>query len=173
MKTHNAANERIKRAYFAYLREARRNSEQTIDAAASALHQFEMYTRFRDFRSFRIEQAIGFKNHLAKQLSGKTKEPLSKATLFRALAALRAFFVWLAGQPGFRSRISYSDADYFNLSAKDTAVAKADHTRGRHRSSVSTGGTVVLKSMFGLSQSAKHTRPISQCGRTLPSCQCC
>jgi integrase len=51
---------------------------------------------------------------------------LSKATLLHALAALRAFFFWLAGRPGFRSRISYSDADYFNLSAKDTAVAKAD-----------------------------------------------
>ena len=128
MKTHNAANERIKRAYFAYLREAKRNSEQTIDAAAAALHQFETYTRFRDFRSFRIEQAIGFKNHLAKQLSGKTRAPLSKATLLHTLAALRAFFFWLAGRPGFRSRISYSDADYFNLSAKDTAVAKADRS---------------------------------------------
>jgi integrase len=81
MKTHNAANERIRRAYFAYLREAKRNSEQTIDAAAAALDQFQTYTRFRDFRSFRIEQAIGFKNYLAKQVSGKTKAPLSKATL--------------------------------------------------------------------------------------------
>src|SRR4029079_11581476 len=128
MKTHNAANERIKRAYFGYLREAKRNSEHTIDAAAAALHQFEMYTRFRDFRSFRIKQAIGFKSHLAKQLSGKAKAPLSKETLLHTLTARRAFFFWLAGQPGFRSRISYSDADYFNLSAKDTAVAKADRT---------------------------------------------
>ena len=92
MRTHSAANERIKRAYFAYLREAKRNSEQTIDAAAAALQQFEMYTRFREFRSFRIEQAIGFKNHLAKQLSCKTKAPLSKATLLHTSAALRAFF---------------------------------------------------------------------------------
>jgi len=126
MKPYNAANERIKRAYFAYLREAKRNGEQTIDAAAAALHQFETYTRFRDFKVFHIEQAIGFKNHIAKQLSSKTRAPLSKATLLHTLAALRAFFLWLAGRPGFRSRISYSDADYFNLSAKDTAVAKAD-----------------------------------------------
>ena len=45
--------------------------------------------------------------------------------MLQTLAALRAFFLWLAGQQGFKSRISYSDADYFNLSAKDTAVAKA------------------------------------------------
>ena len=31
----------------------------------------------------------------------------------------------LAGQPGFRSRISYSDAEYFTLSEKDTRIAKA------------------------------------------------
>ena len=53
---------------------------------------------------------------------------MSKATLLHTLAALRAFFFWLAGRPGFKSRISYSDADYFNLSAKDTAVAKADRS---------------------------------------------
>jgi site-specific recombinase XerC len=52
--------------------------------------------------------------------------PLSKATLLHLSSASRLFF-WLAGRPGFRSRVSYSDADYFNLSAKDTAVAKADH----------------------------------------------
>jgi hypothetical protein len=43
------------------------------------------------------------------------------------LSSASRLFFWLAGRPGFRSRISYSDADYFNLSAKDTAVAKADH----------------------------------------------
>jgi hypothetical protein len=31
----------------------------------------------------------------------------------------------LAGQPGYKSRISYPDAEYFNLSAKETRIAKA------------------------------------------------
>jgi len=69
-------------------------------------------------------QAIRFKNHLAKQLS-KTRAPLGKATLLHTLAALRASP--LASRASGASRVSYSDADYFNLSAKDTAVAKADH----------------------------------------------
>jgi integrase len=34
-------------------------------------------------------------------------------------------FIWLAGQPGYKSRISYCDAEYFNLSAKETRIAKA------------------------------------------------
>ena len=52
MKTHNAPNERIKRAYFSYLREAKRNSEQTPFSGLWVLSN---------------EQAIDFKNHLAKQ----------------------------------------------------------------------------------------------------------
>jgi integrase len=50
---------------------------------------------------------------------------LSKATLYATLSALKRFFIWLAGQPGYKSRISYSDAEYFNLSAKETRIAKA------------------------------------------------
>jgi len=38
---------------------------------------------------------------------------------------LKRFFIWLAGQPGYKSRISYSDAEYFNLSVKETRIAKA------------------------------------------------
>lgn len=38
--THNAENERIKRRYFAYLKEAKRYSEPTVDAVAKALARF-------------------------------------------------------------------------------------------------------------------------------------
>jgi integrase len=48
-----------------------------------------------------------------------------QTTLYAALSALKRFFIWLAGQPGYKSRISYADAEYFNLSAKETRVAKA------------------------------------------------
>jgi integrase len=124
MKTNNAENERIKRAFFIYLKEAKRRSEASIDAVAKALNRFEVYTRFKSFKAFRIEQAVAFKDHLAKQLNARSKEPLSKATAYSTLAALKAFFQWLAGQSGFKSRLSYSDADYFSLSLKDTAIAK-------------------------------------------------
>lgn len=125
MKTHNAENERIKRRYFTYLKEAKRYSESSLDGVAKALHRFEVDTKFRDFRSFHIEQAIAFKRRLSEQSSQRTGEKLSKATLYSTLTALRNFFLWLAGQPGFRSRLSYSDADYFSLSEKDARIAKA------------------------------------------------
>jgi integrase len=125
MVEHNANNERIKRQYFAYLKEAKRQSEVTVDAVAKALARFEADTRFRDFKAFHFEQAIAFKKHLAEQDSKTTGEKLSKATLHATLADLKRFFQWLAGQPGYKSRLKYSDADYFNLSDKDTRIATA------------------------------------------------
>jgi site-specific recombinase XerC len=125
MRTYNAQNERIKRAYFAYLAEAKGFSEPTLDVVAKAISRFETYTKFRDFKAFHIEQAKGFKQSLAEQRSLRTKDRLSKATLYSTLTALKRFFVWLAGQPGYKSRISYSDAEYFNLSVKETRIAKA------------------------------------------------
>ena len=123
---HNGKNERIKRRYSRYLKEAKRKSEATIDAALAAIDRFESYTKQRDFARFHIEQAIGFKDHLAGQRNERTGSLLSKATLLHTLADLRAFVIWLADQPGNQRRIRYSDADYFALSLKDTAVAKAE-----------------------------------------------
>ena len=125
MTTYNAANKRVKCQYFAYLADALGHSEQTIDATAKAIARFEAYTRDKDFTTFHIEQAKAFKRDLADQRGERTGEPLSKATLYATLTALKRFFVWLAGQPGYKSRLSYSDAEYFNLSAKETRIAKA------------------------------------------------
>jgi integrase len=125
MTAHNADNERTKRRYFAYLKEAKRHSEPTVDAVAKALARFESDTKHRDFKSFHFQQAVAFKHRLTEQKSQQTGEKLSKATLHATLANLRMFFLWLAGQPGYKSRFQYSDADYFNLSEKDVRVATA------------------------------------------------
>lgn len=125
MTTHNATNERIKREYFAYLKEAKRHSEATVDAVAMALSRFEFYTRSRSFRNFRKEQAIAFKHYLAEQNGKASGERLSKSTLYATLAHLTRFFNWLSGRPGYKSFLVQSDADYFNLSAKETRIAVA------------------------------------------------
>ena len=125
MKTHNPDNERIKRQYFNFLTHAHGFSEASIDAVAMAIHRFETYTQFRSFRDFHIEQAKAFKVNLAEQVNLRTKDRLAKATLHSTMNALKRFFTWLAGQPGFKSRIAYDDGQYFNLSAKDTRIAKS------------------------------------------------
>jgi integrase len=125
MAKHNAANERIKREYFQYLKEAKQRNEASIDAVAKALARFEESSGWRDFSKFHRELAVAFKRKLGEQLNARTAEKLSKSTLAGAMRELRAFFEWLAGQPGYKTKIHYGDADYFNLSEKDLAVARA------------------------------------------------
>ncbi len=121
----NADNERQKRAYFAYLREAHGRDDATIDRVAASLARFEASTKARDFKRFHREQAVAFKARLSEAVNGRTGERLSKATVLSTLRDLRAFFLWLAQEPGYRSKIAFSDADYFNLSDKDVAIARA------------------------------------------------
>jgi integrase len=125
MTKHNAKNERIKREYFAFLKDAKGHSEQTVDAAAKALSRFEVYNKHRDFKAFHFEQARAFKRHLAEQKAVQSGEKLSKATLHATLTQLKRFFQWLAREPGYKSHIQYSHAECFSLSDKDTRIATA------------------------------------------------
>jgi integrase len=122
---YNPGNERIKRQYFTYLKEARSHEEATVDAAAKALSRWEEYTKYRDFRTFHVEQAVAFKRQLAERLGVRSGQKLSKATLHVTLTQLKRFFQWLASKPGYKSKVLYGDADYFNLSANETRVATA------------------------------------------------
>lgn len=64
MSKNNPDNERLKRQYLIWMRQAHGRSETTVDAAAQALARFEQYTRHRAFKKFHIQQAVGFKAHL-------------------------------------------------------------------------------------------------------------
>ncbi len=125
MKKHNPDNERIKHSYFAFLKEAKRHSEPSVDAVAKALNRFEVYSKYRDFKAFHFQQAVAFKNHLSNQNGKQSGKKLSKATLHSTLTQLKHFFQWLSQQPGYKSRINYCDAEYFNLSEKDIRIATA------------------------------------------------
>lgn len=125
MPKHHPKNERIKHEYLTYLEQARQMSPASVDQVAAALSQFEGFTRHKDFATFRIEQARGFKDHLVGTLNPKTGKPLAISTVNARLAALKAFFEWLCWQPGYKSKLRHSDAEYFNLSANDTRAAKA------------------------------------------------
>jgi len=108
-----------------FSKETKGYSEATIDAIAKALKRFEEHTKFRDFKSFHFEQARAFKRKLSEQNAQRSGERLSKSTLHATLNYLKSFFQWLSMQPGYKSKIQYSDADYFNLSEKDARIARA------------------------------------------------
>lgn len=129
MKKHNANNVRAIRNYCIFLKEAKRQSDVSIDGVTKAINRFEEYTNYKDFKLFRHQQAVGFKKHLMSLKSVATDKPLSKATLHTTLRHLKAFFQWLAQESGYRSRINYSDTEYFNLSEKDARIATAKRKR--------------------------------------------
>jgi integrase len=125
MLKHNPDNERIKHKYFNFLKNASRVSEATVDGVAKALARFEEYTKYKDFKTFRHEQATGFKKFLIEQKSQRKDTKLSKSTIHSTFAHLKRFFQWLAREQGYKSRIQFSDAEYFNTSNKDIQVATA------------------------------------------------
>lgn len=125
MTKYNPKNERIKRDYFRFQKDAEGRAAATIDGIRAAIGRFEAYTGCRDFATFSREQAIAFKKHLAEQKAQRTGEPISKATMHSTLNALKEFFKWLAWQAGYKSRLHVPDIEYFNLTEKEVSIAKA------------------------------------------------
>lgn len=129
MTKHQPENERIKRGYFSHLEDAKGMASATVDQVASAIAEFERHTGHKDFRKFHIQQAKAFKAQLNTARNEETGKPLAKATIRSRLRALKAFFQWLSDKPGYKKRISYSDAEYFNPSANDERIATAHRSR--------------------------------------------
>ena len=125
MTKRNADNERVKRRYLVYLKDAKGRDVASVDAAASAIERFEGYVKSRDFKGFHIEQARGFKAHLLAATNARTGLRLSASTVHATLAAVKAFFVWLADQRGYASRIKYADTEYFNAPDNLSRIATA------------------------------------------------
>ena len=123
-KRPNEKNERLKRRFLEYRKYAKRLSEKSLDREISALERFDIWNGRKDFKSFHIEQAMGFRSHLEVSKSTKGK-PLAKSSMRAILSTLREFILWLSQQDGFRSKIKAADADYFNLSRRDEAEARA------------------------------------------------
>jgi integrase len=125
MTKRNAFNERAKRRYLQVLKDVRGRDEASIDAVAKAIERFEEDTKCRDFRKFHVEQARAFKVHLTASNNARTGKPLSASTIHSTLSALKAFFTWLSQEPGYRSRIKMTDAEYFNAPDNLSRVATA------------------------------------------------
>jgi len=123
-KRPNEKNERLKRRFLEYRKYARQLSEKTLDREIAALERFDVWNGRKDFARFHIEQAMGFRTHLENSKT-KAGKPLGKSTMRAILATMREFVLWLSQQDGFRSRIKAADSDYFNLSRRDEAEARA------------------------------------------------
>jgi site-specific recombinase XerD len=116
-------NARTVRRYLHFLREAEGLSEATVDHAARAIADYETFTGSKAFKRFKSEDAVRFRRALLANGGKRSAQLSSRATVHTKLMQVQKFFRWLAGQPGFKSRISYADVAFFSLSTRDRRIA--------------------------------------------------
>src|SRR3954468_4699433 len=119
----NPKNDRAKRDYLIYLKEARQRSLATVEQVRHAIDRLEAYTGFKDFGTFNKDQALGFKRALLASRGRRPGKPISTATAHHVLHALKEFLAWLHGRPGYRRRIDPVHIAYLNLTTKDERIA--------------------------------------------------
>lgn len=121
----NPQNDRAKRDYLIWLKEAKQRSPATVEQVRHAIDRLEIYTGFKDFGSFNKEQAIGFKTALLNMKARQSGNPVSLATVHHVLQAIKDFLAWLHGQPKYRRRVTLADIAYLNLTTGEERQAHA------------------------------------------------
>src|SRR5436305_6565819 len=119
----NPKNDRAKRDYLIYLKEARQRSLATVEQVRHAIDRLEAYTAFKDFGTFNKDQALGFKRALLAAKGKRSGKLISTATVHHVLQAIKEFLAWLHGRPGYRRWIDLLHIAYLNLTTKDERVA--------------------------------------------------
>ena len=80
MRKYNAENERLKRRYEQYLREAKGHDDKSIYKMRAALVKFEESTMYKPFKAFRVYQARQFKDTLRRTKNAQGR-PLALTTI--------------------------------------------------------------------------------------------
>jgi site-specific recombinase XerD len=119
----NADNERVKRRYFEYLREAQGRSPKTVELARLALVQYDRFTSCKAYQRFSIADAMGFKRKLLDGEGKRRSELSSRSAAHSTLSQVQKFFRWLAREPGYKKAINYGDLDYLSLASRDRRIA--------------------------------------------------
>jgi integrase/recombinase XerD len=118
----NPKNDRVKREYLVYLKDARQRSAATVDQVRHAIDRLESYTGFKDFGTFNKEQALGFKRALLATKALRSGKPISIATAYHVLQALKEFLAWLHSRSG--RRIDPTQIAYLNLTTNEERTAR-------------------------------------------------
>lgn len=120
----NPRNDRAKRDYLVWLKEAKQRAPATVEQARHAIDRLETYNSYKDFGTFNKDQAIAFKAALLSSKDGRTGKTISLATVHHVLQAVKDFLAWLHGQPHFRRRIALADIAYLNLTTGEERQAR-------------------------------------------------
>lgn len=117
-------NEMAKRRYFAYLKNSQGFSNLSIVNIEKSLWLWQEFTEQSDFKGFHQQRAIGFKEWLKnKKKHNSLQKNVSLSFCYDMLRYLRAFFEWLATQPGYKSKIRIEDIGYLGLTKQENRLA--------------------------------------------------
>jgi len=119
----NVGNEKVKRSYFRWLREAKGFAEATVVAVERALSRWEEFVDCEDLGRFTAGKAVAFKKYL-EDPAGRGLA-LSANSRYHCLHHLRMFFQWLSTQPGFKSRITAEAISYLTLDRRTVQAISA------------------------------------------------
>lgn len=121
----NRLNDRVKRDYLIWLKDAKQRSDSTVDQARHAIDRLETYTGYKDFGTFNKDQARAFKQALLSTKAQRTGKPISIATVYHTLQAIKEFLAWLHGRREYRNRIIPENIDYLSLTQGQERQAHA------------------------------------------------
>ena len=117
----NAKNERTKREFLRWLKNARGRCNATVNAVEKALLLYQDFTGNEDVGLFRPDKAIDFKKWLQKrEFRGSV---ISPATYCAHLKNLMGFFEWLSWQIGYKTKIKRTSVDYLRVTDKEERMA--------------------------------------------------
>ncbi len=120
----NLQNERIKRKYYDWLKEAEGLANSTIEKVERSINLWDEFNQFADYKTFKPETAKAYKKWLFERKNQATDKPISLTTCHHYLICLADFFKWLAGQQGYKSKIALDEVAYLQLDKKQTKVAQ-------------------------------------------------
>lgn len=121
MRKPNSKNERVKRAFFSWLKEADGCCESTVNNVEKAILLYEDFTRRADFSKFRPDTAIKYKKWLKERTyRGRT---IALSTCRSYLKHLQKFLMWLSRQRGYKQKIKTEAVDYLKLTNKEEQIA--------------------------------------------------
>lgn len=124
MSKYKAKNEKIKRRYFKWSRDAEGYAPATIESIEKALWDYEAFSSDDDYANFNDKTAQNFKRWLSEKRL-QSGEIISLSTQYDRLRHLKKFFTWLSGQVGYKSKIDPYDSNYLRLDKKLAKIATA------------------------------------------------
>ena len=129
MNTAIYENEAIKREFFEQLKGARGFSKSSIRSHAEAIGQWEVFTKKEDFSTYDKSKAVAFTEWLSTRPAKTKSGTISLVTQYNYLRRIKKFFIWLADQPGYKSKVVKSDIEYLRLSKAEAQIARAGTTK--------------------------------------------